>query len=103
MGPYNPAAATRAARRVVALWRHDMTKTMAVALALLLGNAGIAAAQELSEIEMEKIVATLSHVGYSAPSNIRRDGDAFLLTAVKNATPQNLWVDPQSGLIKPLR
>jgi hypothetical protein len=83
-----------------------MTKTIAIALALLVGTAGLAAAQgsaEFSDIEMEKLTATLSHVGYTAPTNIRRDGDAFLVTAVKNAVPQNLWVDPQSGLIKPAR
>jgi hypothetical protein len=101
-----------------------MTKTVVIALALCFGTATFAAAQTstvdpaatagaqradqndpgkpFSEMEKEKIIAALSQMGYTAPSNFRRDGDGFLATAMKDSKQQDVWVDPQSGVIKPM-
>jgi hypothetical protein len=100
-------------------------KMIAVALAALLGSAAVAVAQTsttqppapggssmgrqadqndpakpFSALEMEKITAALTSHGYTAPTNLRRDGDSFLVTAMKGGAPQEVRVDPQSGVVK---
>jgi hypothetical protein len=101
-----------------------MNRTAATIVAVLLGTAGIAYAQTtapvreppgstlgrqadqndpakpFSQLEMDKISAALTSHGYTAPTNIRRDGDSFLVTAMKNSEPQEVRVDPQSGVVK---
>jgi hypothetical protein len=99
-----------------------MNRTIAATLALLLGTASIACAQTttvapaqasgtaradqndpakpFSPTEMDKIAATLSSKGYTAPTNVRRHDDGYLVTAMKDTISQEVWVDPQSGIIK---
>jgi hypothetical protein len=104
-----------------------MTNRMiALALAALLGSAGVAMAQTsstmqppeprgttlgqqadqndpakpFSALEMEKITAALTSHGYTSPTNLRRDGDSFLVTAMKGSALQEVRVDPQSGVVK---
>jgi hypothetical protein len=85
-----------------------MARFIAIALALCFASATFAAAQvndpgkPFSETEKEKIIAVLSQMGYTAPSNFRRDGDGFLATAMKDSKQQDVWVDPQSGVVKPI-
>jgi hypothetical protein len=101
------------------------SKMTALALAALLGSAGVALAQTstmqppeprgttlgqqadqndpakpFSALEMEKITAALTSHGYTSPTNLRRDGDSFLVTAMKGTSPHEVRVDPQSGVVK---
>jgi hypothetical protein len=94
-------------------------RTVAAALAVLLGAVSVASAQSssnslldltsgaqhdqnkkpFSELEMEKIRAALVAKGFTAPTVLQRDGDGFLAVAWKNTDPYDVWVDPQSGVI----
>ena len=96
-----------------------MNRTIAAALALLLGTVSAAYAQSssnslldrplgaqheqnkkpFSDLEMEKIRSALVAKGFTAPTVLQRDGDGFLAVAWKNTDPYDVWVDPQSGVI----
>jgi hypothetical protein len=83
-----------------------MTRTIAIALVLWFGTVTFTTAQTetgkpFTDTEKANILAALSHMGYTAPSNFRRDGDGFLATAMKDSKQQDVWVDPQSGVVKP--
>jgi hypothetical protein len=99
-----------------------MNRTLAAALAVLVGTASAAYAQSssnslldrtsgaqhvdqnsplkpFSDTEMEKIRATLSAKGFTAPTVFQRDGDGYRAVAWKNTDAHDVWVDPQSGVI----
>jgi hypothetical protein len=84
-------------------------RSMAAALALLLGTASAYAqptndlAKPFTETEKEMILAALSRTGYTAPANIHRAGSGFLVTAMKDERQQDVWVDPQSGVVRPVK